>query len=85
VKAATPSPCRRWRPTCRANRLGLAQWLLAPENPLPARVTVNRFWQEIFGNRLVRTAGDFGVSGERRRTPSCSTGWPSSSATRAGT
>lgn len=61
--AQLPGPVRRSDGTAK-NRLGLAQWLTDPNNPLTARVAVNRYWQNFFGTGLVKTTEDFGNQGE---------------------
>ena len=64
VSPDTPSAMPPFPKDAPRNRLGLAQWLLSKDHPLTSRVTVNRFWQEVFGQGIVRTSGDFGITGE---------------------
>ena len=53
----------------KANRLALARWLVSPENPLTARVAVNRMWQEFFGTGIVATSENFGSRGDKPTHP----------------
>jgi hypothetical protein len=64
VQANVPSFLPPLPPNAPRNRIGLAQWLTSPENPLTARVVVNRHWEAFFGRGLVRTLEDFGFQGE---------------------
>ncbi|MHB1310026.1 MAG: DUF1553 domain-containing protein, partial [Limisphaerales bacterium] len=69
VTAGVPEALPALPPDQPANRLTLARWLVSPDNPLTARVTVNRLWERFFGTGLVKTSEDFGRQGEAPSHP----------------
>ena len=64
VEPSTPESIFEFPENLEKNRLGLAQWATSRDNPLTSRVFVNLIWQEIFGNGIVKSAGDFGMQGD---------------------
>ena len=75
-QCGTPSILHPWEDSLPKNRLGLAKWLMSKENPLVARVTVNRWWASIMGRGIVSTEEDFGSQCDPPPTHACSTVWP---------
>jgi hypothetical protein len=69
VTPGTPAALHPFPPPAPMNRKGLAEWLVSKENPLAARVTVNRIWEQYFGRGIVETLEDFGARGERPTHP----------------
>jgi len=64
VQPGVPGVLPRLLEGAPSNRLGMARWLVQPDHPLTARVTVNRYWYLLFGTGIVKTLEDFGAQGE---------------------
>ncbi len=64
VNPGTPKSILPFPENLEKNRLGLAKWITNKDNPLTARVFVNLIWQELFGQGIVKSAGDFGMQGD---------------------
>jgi len=69
VQAGTPASLHAFGSTWPRDRRGMVEWIVAPTNPLTARVIVNRAWESIFGTGLVATSSDFGVMGDAPSNP----------------
>ena len=69
VEPGTPSVLPPLTAAGTPDRLALARWIVSKDNPLTARVAVNRMWQELFGAGIVRTSEDFGTQGEKPTHP----------------
>ena len=64
VGEGVPPSLARWEASYPKNRLGLARWIVSRDNPLPARVTMNRLWESVFGVGIVRSSEEFGSQGD---------------------
>ncbi|MHC5114247.1 MAG: PSD1 and planctomycete cytochrome C domain-containing protein [Planctomycetota bacterium] len=69
VTPGVPSALHPMPLAANPDRLDLARWLVSPDNPLTARVAMNRLWEQLFGRGLVETSENFGVQGDRPSHP----------------